>query len=475
MLQPVILCGGDGTRLWPASRKALPKQFMPLFGSTLFKDTVKRANLLPRANLPLILCNTAHRFLAAVQLQEAEADLAKANATEKKTAPRILLEPVGKNTAPAIAIAALHFQAQDPVLLVLPADHAITDMEVFAKATAKGKISAELGKLVTFGIVPTHPETGYGYIKRGQLEGEAYSVSAFVEKPSAELAEKYLQAGDYFWNSGMFMFKASVFLQELQKYAPKILEACEKAYKNSLQDLDFMRLGEEDFASSPADSVDYAVMEHTKQAAVVAFESGWSDLGSWQSLYDLASKDADANACFGDTIVADCSKSFFLSQSRLIAAVGVDNLVVVETPDAIMVATKERSQEVKKLVSSLKKLGRAEAEEHARVYRPWGSYESLICGERFQVKRIVVHEGQRLSLQKHFHRSEHWVVVRGSALVTIGEQEYLLVENQSTYIPTGAIHRLENPGKVPLEIIEIQTGSYLGEDDIVRLEDIYGR
>ncbi len=473
MLQPVILCGGDGTRLWPASRKALPKQFMPLMGSTLFKDTIKRTCMLQNSHLPLVLCNVAHRFLAAVQLQEAEESFGGAAALVQPA--RILLEPVGKNTAPAITMAALHTKAQDPVLLVLPADHSIADMAALQQAVNLGQKLAEDGKLVTFGVVPTRPETGYGYIRRGHALGDGYHVDSFVEKPSEQKAVEYLTSGDYFWNSGMFMFKASVFLQELACYAPQILQACEKAYAKTTKDLDFLRIGLEDFSSCPADSVDYALMEHTDKAAVVPLCGDWSDLGSWQSLYEVGQMDECHNVCLGDTLTTDCSNSFFFSQSRLLAAVGVNDLVVVETPDAVMVATKERSQEVKKLVSSLKKLGRTEAEEHARVYRPWGSYESLIKGERFQVKRIVVLPAQRLSLQKHFHRAEHWVVVRGSALVLVGENESLLIENQSTYIPTGAVHRLENPGKVPLEIIEIQTGSYLGEDDIVRLEDIYGR
>ncbi len=489
MIQPVILCGGDGTRLWPASRKAMPKQFMPLHGSTLFIGTVRRALALPGTAQPLILCNQEHRFLAAMQLHKAGAARpgpAGSGAAAKPSAPSagiyavppgsILLEPVGRNTAPAIAAASLYLAGQDPVMLVLPSDQHIADADALAKAVAAGLPSAEAGCLVTFGIVPTRPETGYGYIRRGQeLDKGVHAVDAFVEKPDAARAAVFAADGEHYWNSGIFLFRPSAYLRELALYAPEILAACEKAYAARTEDLDFIRLDADEFAASPSDSIDYAVMERTSRARVVPLPVEWSDLGSWQSLYALETLDKSGNALVGDVLAADCEGSFLLSHSRLVAGVGLTDMVVVETPDAVMVAPKDRSQEVKKIVETLKAAGRGEAAQHARVYRPWGSYESLVTGGRFQVKSIIVEPGQRLSLQRHYHRAEHWVVVRGAALVTVNGEERLLGEDQSTYIPVGGLHRLENPGKVPLELIEIQTGGYLGEDDIVRLEDVYGR
>jgi mannose-1-phosphate guanylyltransferase/mannose-6-phosphate isomerase len=483
MFQPVILCGGDGTRLWPASRKAMPKQFMPLRGSTLFVETVRRALALPEAARPLILCNQDHRFLAAMQLHEsgvfrpgsAPGTGNGAAAAYAVPAGSILLEPVGRNTAPAIAAAALHLAAQDPVMLVLPSDQHIADTSVLAEAVSAGLPSAQAGCLVTFGIVPTRPETGYGYIRRGLEQDGIHAVDAFVEKPDAARAAAFIAGGEHYWNSGIFMFRPSAYLRELGQYAPEILAACEKAYAARVEDLDFIRLGAEEFAASPSDSIDYAVMERTDKARVAPLPAEWSDLGSWQSLYALEELDENGNALTGDVLAADCRDSFLLSHSRLVAGVGLTDMVVVETPDAVMVAPRDRSQDVKKIVERLKAAGRGEAAHHSRVYRPWGSYESLAVGGRFQVKRIIVEPGQRLSLQRHYHRAEHWVVVRGAALVMVNGEERLLGEDQSTYIPVGGVHRLENPGKMPLELIEIQTGGYLGEDDIVRLEDIYGR
>lgn len=472
-LHPVILCGGDGTRLWPASRKALPKQFMPLHGTTLFKETLLRSIALPNVSSPVVICNNGHRFLAAAQIQE----LLEERAPTSKT-PDILLEPFGRNTAPAIALAALHLQKDDALLLVLPSDHAMKQPNAFYQAVERGLPAAMEGKLVTFGIVPDRPETGYGYIQQGAAygsSGSVYTVERFVEKPDAATAARFLHSGGYMWNSGMFLFRAKAYLDELKAYAPQILEACQKAYAKHVSDLDFLRIDATAFEESPSDSIDYAVMEHTKKACVVPLDTLWSDLGSWESLYSIEKHDALGNAINGDVVAEECSGNFILSQSRLVAALGVKDLVIVETPDAVMVANKDKSQEVKKIVASLKAQGRHEWDLHSRVYRPWGYYESLIIANRFQVKRIVVTPGQQLSLQRHYHRAEHWVVVKGTALVQINQEEHLLSEDQSTYIPLGSLHRLMNPGKFPLEIIEIQTGSYLGEDDIERLEDKYGR
>lgn len=468
---PVILSGGSGTRLWPLSRSGYPKQFMDIEGTTLFGDTVRRAMAMPQMSNPIVVCNEAHRFFAAATLQQLGVQ------------GRIILEPIARNTAPAIALAALAALAQkslegqesDPLLLVMPSDHRIESLPLFSAAVEQGSLCAAAGKLVTFGIIPTHPETGFGYIRRGQPEGAAYTVAAFEEKPTASRAEELLSKGDCYWNSGIFLFKASVFLQELRKYAPDIAEACQKAWAGRQSDRDFVRVDSADFGSSPAVSVDYAVMERTSESCVVPLGTQWNDLGSWSAFYDATGHDHNGNACVGDVITHDAKGCYLHGTHRLVAALGVDNLVVVESADAVLVTRKDRSQDVKVLLDSLKDQGRSEAQFHTRVYRPWGSYEVLAVGTRFQVKRIIVNPSEVLSLQLHHHRAEHWVVVSGTAKVTVGEKVLLLHEDQSTYIPLGTVHRLENPGKIPLEIVEIQSGSYLGEDDIVRLEDTYGR
>lgn len=470
-LVPVILSGGSGTRLWPLSRSGYPKQFMDIEGTTLFGDTVQRAMALPHVDSPMVVCNESHRFFAAATLQQLQVQ------------GRIILEPMARNTAPAIALAALAALGNkaagesdnDPLLLVMPSDHRIESLPLFSAAVQQGMACATAGKLVTFGIVPTHPETGFGYIRRGQAEGPAYGVAAFEEKPTESRAQELLAANDCYWNSGIFLFRASVFMQELCKYAPEIAAACHKAWEGRQVDRDFVRVDSAAFDSSPAVSVDYAVMERTSESCVVPMDAQWSDLGSWSAFYDTASHDDDGNACVGDVIIHDAKGCYLHGTHRLVAALGVDDLVVVESADAVLVAHKERSQDVKVLLDSLKTQGRSEAQFHTRVYRPWGSYEVLSMGTRFQVKRIIVNPSEVLSLQLHHHRAEHWVVVSGTARVTVGEKVLLLHEDQSTYIPLGTVHRLENPGKIPLEIVEIQSGSYLGEDDIVRLEDTYGR
>lgn len=473
---PVILSGGSGTRLWPLSRSGYPKQFMDIEGTTLFGDTVQRAMALPQMLSPMVVCNESHRFFAAATLQQLGVQ------------GRIILEPMARNTAPAIALAALaaledsadQGQDSDPLLLVMPSDHRIESLPLFSAAVEQGMLCAAAGKLVTFGIVPTHPETGFGYIRRGQPEdtaagGTAYCVAAFEEKPTTSRAEQLLLQGDCYWNSGIFLFRASVFLQELHKYAPEISNACQKAWAGRQSDRDFVRVDSADFGASPAVSVDYAVMERTTASCVVPLDAQWNDLGSWSAFYDASSHDPNGNACVGDVITHDARGCYLHGTHRLVAAVGVDDLVVVESADAVLVARKDRSQDVKVLLDSLKSQGRSEAQFHTRVYRPWGSYEVLSVGTRFQVKRIIVNPAEVLSLQLHHHRAEHWVVVSGTAKVTVGEKVLLLHEDQSTYIPLGTVHRLENPGKIPLEIVEIQSGSYLGEDDIVRLDDNYGR
>lgn len=468
---PVILSGGSGTRLWPLSRSGYPKQFMDIEGTTLFGDTVQRAMALPHVLGPMVVCNESHRFFAAATLQQLGVQ------------GRIILEPVARNTAPAIALAALaaleaHSAAapdSDPLLLVMPSDHRIESLPLFSAAVEQGMLCAAAGKLVTFGIVPTHPETGFGYIRRGLPEGPTYAVADFEEKPTASRAEELLAQGDCYWNSGIFLFRASVFLHELGKYAPEIADACQKAWADRQCDRDFVRVDSAHFGSSPAVSVDYAVMERTSASCVVPLDAQWNDLGSWSAFYETTSHDHNGNACIGDVITHDSKGCYLHGTHRLVAALGVDDLVVVESADAVLVTRKDRSQDVKVLLDSLKTQGRSEAQFHTRVYRPWGSYEVLAVGTRFQVKKIIVNPSEVLSLQLHHHRAEHWVVVSGTAKVTVGEKVLLLHEDQSTYIPLGTVHRLENPGKIPLEIVEIQSGSYLGEDDIVRLEDTYGR
>ncbi|KAG1467696.1 hypothetical protein G6F57_012909 [Rhizopus arrhizus] len=461
---PVILSGGSGTRLWPLSREAYPKQFLPLVGEdTMLQATWKRvADIAGKA--PIVVANQEHRFMAAEQLRECNV-----------RPQALILEPIGRNTAPAIAIAALQVLAEndDALLLVLPSDHVVRNENAFHAAVAQAASAADAGKLVTFGIVPTAPETGYGYIKAGPGEG-ARAVERFVEKPDLATAEGYVSSGEYFWNSGMFLFKASRYLQELERLQPAILVACRSALEKAARDTDFGRLDADAFAASPSDSIDYAVMEKTSDAAVVAMDAGWNDVGSWSALWDVSDKDADGNACHGDVIALDCRNSYAYG-NRLIAMVGLEDVVVVETDDAVLVGHKDRVQDVKSIVAQIKRDGRSEAAAHRKVYRPWGAYDSIDNGARFQVKRITVKPGATLSLQMHHHRAEHWIVVSGTAEVTRGDDVILLSENQSTYIPLGVTHRLKNPGKLPLELIEVQSGSYLGEDDIVRFEDQYGR
>ena len=463
---PVILSGGSGTRLWPLSRKHKPKQLLSLFGDkTLFQDTLIRLDGLVDLERPLVVCNHEHRFMVADQLQE----LNIANSD-------IVLEPSGRNTAPAIAIAALQAlkSNDDPLLLVLAADHVIRDVDAFHHAVNIAREQAEKGALVTFGIVPTSPNTGYGYIDA--LEKNCVSgLKAFVEKPDLATAQAYFDSGSHYWNSGMFLFKASTFLTELEHYAPDMLKACRLAFSASQRDLDFIRLDEATFKQCPSDSIDYAVMEKTDKAVVVPLDAGWSDVGSWSSLWECAEQDSEGNVLRGDVMIDDVQDSYIHSEHRLVSVLGLQHIVVVETADAVMVTSKDSAQNVKEVVNHLIKKGRSEAETHRLCYRPWGHYDCIDSGERFQVKRITVNAGASLSLQMHHHRAEHWTVVSGTAKVTCGDKIILLSENESTYIPLGTIHRLENPGKLPLEIIEVQSGSYLGEDDIVRFDDDYRR
>ncbi|MGF6419193.1 mannose-1-phosphate guanylyltransferase/mannose-6-phosphate isomerase [Stenotrophomonas sp. AN71] len=463
-IQPVILSGGSGTRLWPLSREAYPKQFLPLAGElTMLQATWKRVAPIA-ARGPLVIANEEHRFVAAEQLQQVGAEPAA-----------IILEPVGRNTAPAIAVAALEAtrDGTDALLLVLPSDHVITNEAAFRSAVQAAAAAAEAGKLVTFGIVPTGPETGYGYIKAADGQG-LRAVERFVEKPDLDTATGYVSSGQYFWNSGMFLFKASRYLQELERFQPAMLAGSRQAWQQARRDADFTRLGKDAFTTVPSDSIDYAVMEKTADAVVIPLDAGWNDVGSWTALRDVSQQDGDGNAHQGDVIAIDCRNTYAYAQ-RLVALVGLDDVVVVETDDAVLVGKADRMQDVKTVVAQLKAEGRSEATWHRKVYRPWGAYDSIDNGERFQVKRITVKPGGTLSLQMHHHRAEHWIVVSGTAEVTRGDEVILLSENQSTYIPLGVTHRLRNPGKLPLELIEVQSGSYLGEDDIVRFEDTYGR
>ena len=419
------------------------------------------------ATSPIVVCNEEHRFLVAEQMREIDVQPAA-----------LILEPAGRNTAPAIALAALKAREQDPgaVLLVLPADHHVGNREAFTSAVQHGLAATEQGLLVTFGVVPTAPETGYGYVRGGaDIESGVMTLAEFVEKPDAETAATYLADGNYFWNSGMFLFRAEDYLQALQRHRSDMFSACEAAMGGASYDLDFIRPDKDAFLACPADSIDYAVMEHTESGAVVPMDCGWSDIGAWSALWDVGDADTDGNVTAGDVLLHDTRGTYVRSESRLVTTTGVENLVVVETADAVLVAERSRVQGVKDLVAVLKSAERSEATVHQRVFRPWGSYESLVVSERFQVKRIVVGPGQKLSLQKHFHRAEHWIVVQGTAEVTRGDETFSLSEDQSTYIPLGTVHRLANPGKIPLELIEVQSGSYLGEDDIVRFEDVYGR
>ncbi len=467
MIKPIVLAGGTGSRLWPKSRAALPKQFLALTSDkTMLQDTILR---LPNAQIsaPLIICNENHRFLAAEQMLRAGISHGG-----------ILLEPVGRNTAPAIALAAMMAlkSEDDPVLLILAADHLIEDHAAFANAIAKANSLAQADNLVTFGIVPTEAHTGYGYIKAGAANGEGFAVADFVEKPDAATAQKYLDSKQYFWNSGMFMFKASVYLNELKTHRPDIYAACESAVATTEADLDFIRIDAEAFAKCPDESVDYAVMEKTERAAMVSLDAGWNDVGSWSSLWDTSKhKDDNGNVCIGDVMLEGVNNSYINAEQRLVSVIGLDDVVIVETKDAVMVANRNKVQDIKNVVNRLKADHRPEFEFHREVFRPWGSYDSIDNGTRYQVKRISVKPGEKLSVQMHHHRAEHWIVVSGTASVTVGEETQLVTENESVYIPVGEVHALENPGKIPLELIEVQSGSYLGEDDIVRFSDRYGR
>ena len=482
-LQPVILSGGSGTRLWPLSREHYPKQLLQLLSEhTLLQETALRLQQfhgeLPLADDNIVVCNEQYRFITAEQLRQCGQPQAQ-----------IILEPVGRNTAPALTLAALqitlHSQNRDAVLLVMPADHVILDTPAFYRSINHGLKAALSGGIITFGIVPDRPETGYGYLRAGQQtakNGDAMALDAFVEKPDAQTAQEYVQSGQYLWNSGIFMLKASVWLKAIAHFAPEISDACRKAYTAASHDHDFIRVPADAFTCCPSDSIDYAVMEKLTADAetgirpyVIPTEAQWSDIGAWDALWTLSDKDREGNAAQGDVVFEHSRNTLVHATSRLVTCLGTDNMVIVETPDAILVASREQTQNVKKLVERLKKANYPQTQVHRKVYRPWGCYDSIDAGDRFQVKRIIVNPGASLSLQMHHHRAEHWVVVRGTARVHRGEEEFLLTENQSTYIPLGVTHRLSNPGMVPLEIIEIQSGSYLGEDDIVRFEDNYGR
>ena len=468
---PVILTGGAGSRLWPLSREHYPKPLLPLFGErTLLQGTAARLMDLPGVEAPVFVCNEEHRFLVAEQVQALGG---KAGA--------ILLEPEGRNTAPALTLAALYLLEKDPdaVMIVMPADHVIPDAAVFQAAVAQGVVLANAGRLVTYGVVPKHAETGYGYIHRGtalELEGgNAYRVDRFVEKPDAATAQGYLDSGEYYWNSGIFTLRADAWIGEMRRHAPAILAACEDGMAAGKRDIDFCRVDKDAFLSSPSDSIDYAVMEKTDQAAVVPLDAGWSDIGAWSALWDISTHDGEDNVTQGDVLTHDVHGTLVLAQHRCVAAIGLQDAVIIETADAVLVTHRDRAQDVKEIVSQLKKSGRDEYKFHRRVYRPWGDYEGIDRGPRYQVKRLTVKPGAQLSLQMHHHRAEHWVVVKGTARVTRGDEVFILSENESTYIPLGTRHRLENPGAIPLEIIEVQSGSYLGEDDIVRFEDVYNR
>jgi mannose-1-phosphate guanylyltransferase len=462
MILPVVMAGGSGSRLWPLSRTHYPKQFLSLASNnTMLQDTVQRLSGISHRD-PFIICNDEHRFIVAEQLR-----------SNSISHSGIVLEPVGRNTAPAVAIAALNAikQGDDPLLLVLAADHVIKNTVEFTSSVNRAVVQAEQGKLVTFGIVPTAPEIGYGYIMQGSaLDDHCFEVAQFVEKPNFITAQSYLAQGGYYWNSGMFLFKASSFLQELEKYRPDILAICQQADKTSYLDLDFIRLDKDVFAQCPDESIDYAVMEPTDKAVVVPMDANWSDVGSWSSLWEVNDKDHNGNALHGDVIVENVRNSYLYSQNKLVTAVGVDNLIIVETKDALLVANKDNVQDVKNIVNRLKDEGRSECLTHRETYSPWGSADMIADGSRFKVKQVTVKPGGKTAIQKHYHRAEHWVVVSGTAKVIKGDEEFLLTENQSTYIPIGVPHAIENPGKLPLEIIEVRSGSYLAEDDVVRIE-----
>jgi mannose-1-phosphate guanylyltransferase len=466
MILPVIMAGGTGSRLWPLSRDLMPKQFLKLDGdTTMLQATVQRLLGLD-ALAPLVICNEEHRFIAAEQMRQIN-----------QLDHNIILEPAGRNTAPAIALAAMTAikKGQDPLLLVLAADHIISDSQEFRQVVAQASEFAAANNLVTFGIVATGPETGYGYIKRGSQKSGAYSVQQFVEKPDLATAKSYVSSGEYYWNSGMFIFKASVYLAELKQHRPDIYAACEQAMVEVDPDLDFIRVNKEAFLACPDESIDYAVMEKTTKAVVVPLNAGWSDVGSWSSLWHVTAKDENNNVHKGDVLSVASKNNYVFAETGLVATVGLENIIVVQTKDAVLVAAKDKVQDVKSIVQQLKGAGRTEHRIHREVYRPWGKYDSIDNGARYQVKRITVKPGEKLSIQMHHHRAEHWIVVSGTANVTVDGKDTLMSENQSIYIPLGAIHALENPGKIPLELIEVQSGSYLGEDDIVRFSDRYGR
>jgi len=466
---PVILTGGAGSRLWPVSREFYPKPLLPLFGDrTLLQDTATRLDSIGTVGNPVFVCNEEHRFLVAEQVRALG-----------KEAEAILLEPKGRNTAPALTVAALYLVDKEPdaMMVVMPADHVIPDPEAFAAAVEQGgKLAAE-GYLVTFGVVADKPETGYGYIHRGaEIDSSGvFKVDRFVEKPDEKIAQKYVNAGDYYWNAGIFLLRADCWLEEIGKLRPDILKACQQAVAEGSRDSDFVRVEKDAFLSSPSESIDYAVMEKTNRAAVVPLQTSWSDVGSWSSIWEVSEQDDEGNVTRGDVLMHNTRNSLFMAENRCIAAVGLDDMIVVETADAVLVADKSKCQDVKAIVNKLKEFGREEHRFHRRVYRPWGDYEGIDDGARYQVKRLTVKPGAKLSLQMHHHRAEHWIVVSGTARVTRGDDVFMLSENESTYIPIGTNHRLENPGTIPLEIIEVQSGSYLGEDDIVRFEDVYNR
>jgi mannose-1-phosphate guanylyltransferase / mannose-6-phosphate isomerase len=468
-LYPVILSGGAGTRLWPLSREHFPKPLMPLVSErSLLQDTALRLDGVPGLGDALYVCNEEHRFLVAEQVSR----------LDRKPAT-IILEPEGRNTAPALTLAALYLVQQDPdaLMIVMPADHVMTQPQAFIDAVQQGRTDAGKGALVTFGIVPGRAETGYGYIRRGNAlqDSAAFQVGEFVEKPDLQTAEHYLESGDYYWNSGIFLMRADRWLEEVEHFAPLILQHCRNAVRLGAQDCDFFRVSKADFLSCPSDSIDYAVMEKTDRAVVLPLSAGWSDIGAWPALWDVCARDADGNVIRGDVLAEDTHNAFLVAQHRCVATVGLKDIIVIETADAVLVASKDKAQNVKAIVNRLKAAKRDEYKTHRQVYRPWGSYEGIDAGARFQVKRLSVKPGAQLSLQMHHHRAEHWVVVKGTARVTCGDQVFNLHENESTYIPMGERHRLENPGNIPLEVIEIQSGSYLGEDDIVRYEDVYDR
>ncbi|WP_309472381.1 mannose-1-phosphate guanylyltransferase/mannose-6-phosphate isomerase [Psychromonas sp. B3M02] len=464
---PVIMSGGNGSRLWPLSRKQHPKQFLSLVGeSTMLQETILRLKGL-KTLAPTIICNKGHRFIVAEQLNEIDA-----------LGGEILLEPQGRNTAPAVALAAIKAieKGSDPLLLVLAADHVISDVPAFHNAIAQAEKCAKEGRLVTFGIVPDKPETGYGYIRSSQKiqDSECLLVEEFVEKPNFETATRYVESGEYFWNSGMFLFKASTYIQELEKHQPEILTACKAAVENAVTDSEFIRVDAESFLTCPDDSIDYAIMEQTEHAAMVPLNAGWSDVGSWSSIWEVKEKDQQQNVKRGDIKTIDTSGCLIDARDKLVATVGVNNLVIIETSDAVLVADQSRVQDVKKIVEELNREKRSESVQHRTVYRPWGHINLLQRGERYKSKQVTIKPHARLSLQMHYHRAEHWIVVSGTAKVLCDNKESLITENQSTYIPIGAAHAIENPGSIPLVMMEVQTGSYIAQDDIVRLEDLYG-